>query len=113
MTVRGTESATSGMLVKKFGISTGLTYGRVIDLPSDINKSYAKYLFAIQLCNSNGDSISGNFSGRGDSGAPVVDMAGYVLGIVVQSADFAGRTLGLINRIDQILADLDVTIHAS
>lgn len=111
LTVRGTNLAKSGMIVKKFGMISGLTYGRVIDLPLDIDKSYANYLFAIERCDSNGYPMSGDFSVPGDSGAPVVDMFGYVLGLVVQSRSFAGGTLGLISRIDQIQAALDVTVH--
>ncbi|KAL8834116.1 MAG: hypothetical protein Q9170_003919 [Blastenia crenularia] len=112
VSVRGTNFATSGMIVKKYGMTTGLTYGRVIGLPADIDKSYANYLFAVELCDSNGYPMSGSFSNPGDSGAPVVDMNGYVLGLVVQALSFSGGTLGLINRIDQVQAALDVTIHA-
>ncbi len=110
--LRDTNFATSGIIVKKFGITTSLTYGRVIDLPLDINKSYANYLSAVERCDNNGYPISGGFSRPGDSGAPVVDMFGYVLGLVIQSLSFTGGTLGLSNRIDQIQAAFEVTIHA-
>ncbi|KAG6357427.1 hypothetical protein INS49_013304 [Diaporthe citri] len=42
--VRGTNLAAVGMTVKKFGMATGLTYGRV-NLPLDIDGSYSSHLF--------------------------------------------------------------------
>ena len=112
VSVRGTNFAIPGMIVKKYGMKTGLTYGRVIDLPSDIDKSYANYLFAVEFCDRNGYPMSGYFCREGDSGAPVIDQNGYILGLFVQGISFAGGSLSLINRIDQIQAALNVTIHA-
>ncbi|KID82242.1 Peptidase cysteine/serine, trypsin-like protein, partial [Metarhizium majus ARSEF 297] len=112
LTVRGTNLATPGTIAKKYGMTTGLTYGRVINLPSDIDKSCATHIFAAERCDSNGYPMSGDFCRTGDSGAPVIDMSGYVLGLVVQGRGYDGGTLGLINRIDQIQAALDVTLHA-
>lgn len=111
--VRGTNLATVGMIVKKFGMTTGLTYGRVINLPRDIDSSYSSHLFAVEMCDSNGYPMSGGFAAGGDSGAPVVDLNGYVLGLVIQSIGPKGgtETLALINRIDKVQAALDVTIH--
>lgn len=111
--VRGTNLAAVGMIVKKFGMTTGLTYGRVINLPLDIDASYSSHLFAVERCDSNGYPMSGKFADAGDSGAPVVDLNGYVLGLVIQSKGFNGgkEALGLINRIDQVQAALNVTIH--
>jgi len=111
VTVRGTNFATPGMIVKKYGMTTGLTYGRVINLPLNIDRSYANYLFAVELCDNNGYPKPGNFSEQGDSGAPVVDTFGYMLGLIVQGIGSSGSTLSLVNRIDQIQAALDVTIH--
>jgi S1-C subfamily serine protease len=55
--------------------------------------------------------MSGDFVRKGDSGAPVVDMNGYVLGMVIKFLGYAEGSLGLINRIDQVQAALDITLH--
>lgn len=111
--VKGTNHATLGTIVKKFGMTTGLTYGRVINLPISIDQSYSSHLFAVEKCDSNGYSIAGKFSDKGDSGAPVVDLNGYVLGLVIQGVTFDGgkQAWGLINHIDKVLAALNVTIR--
>ncbi|KID81152.1 hypothetical protein MAJ_11419, partial [Metarhizium majus ARSEF 297] len=81
-------------------------------VPKYTAESYATHIFAAERCDSNGYPMSGDFCRTGDSGAPVIDMSGYVLGLVVQGRGYDGGTLGLINRIDQIQAALDVTLHA-
>lgn len=111
--VRGTNRATVGMIVRKFGMTTGLTYGCVINLPLDIDSSYSSHLFAVAMCDAKGYPMSGKFSDDGDSGASVVDLNGYVLGIVIQTLKFdeGKQALGLINRIEKVQAALDVSIH--
>lgn len=107
VSVRGIKSATFGMIVKKYGMGTGLTYGLVIGLPLDMDQSYASYLFVVELCDTNGYPMTGDFASGGDSGAPVFDQNGYILGLVIKTR----RSLALINRIDQVLTALDVSIH--
>lgn len=112
---RGTNLATPGMIVSKYGITTGLTYGRVIHLPKGIDKSYSNYLFAVERCSKNGYPMTGDFGRQGDSGAAVIDENWHVLGLFIQFVEAKPPdTLGVafINRIDQIQAALNVTLHA-
>ena len=113
VTVRDPKYADCGMLVKKYGMATGLTYGRVIELPSDIDEGdYGGHLFAVELCDKNGNRMCGTFCAKADSGAPIIDMSGYVLGLIIQGQPIeGGDAWGIANRIHQIQAALNVTIH--
>jgi hypothetical protein len=111
--VKGTGSATAGTVVTKYGMTTGLTYGLIINLPTTLSSFYAKYLFGVVLCDNHGFPMPGDFAQQGDSGAPVVNQFRYVLGLIVQvmSIGSPGITVALVNRIDQVIAVLKVQVH--
>jgi hypothetical protein len=113
-TLNGTASARIGTMVTKYGMTTGLTYGIVMALPRNLDPAYDPYIVFVQPCDKNGYPICGDFCSPGDSGAPVIDQNGYVVGLIVQSSkdpDPAVGNLGVVNRIDPIQSALGVTVH--
>ena len=80
--VHGTKAATLGMLVRKRGRTTGLTYGSVDGLAATVNVDYGDGIGVRTL--SNQVSIKADttrnplFSDHGDSGSVIVDGSGFV-----------------------------------
>jgi hypothetical protein len=109
--VLGVQRANVGDRVVKYGMTTGYTYGKVINRPAQYAPSYDAWLFFVQLTDSAGNPLSGAFSGAGDSGAPVLiytgGTPGYVAGMVIQGTG----NIGIISRIDQVTANLKVQVH--
>lgn len=108
--VRGTKAATLGMLVRKRGRTTGLTYGSVDGLSATVNVNYGDGIGLRTL--SNQVSIKTDttrnplFSDHGDSGSAIVDDTGYVVALL-----FAGAGTGTVgNPIASVLSELNISM---
>jgi len=110
--VKGKGIAKTDMFVSMFGVTTGLTYGRVIPLFSWLPKTYGVYLFFVQLCNEQGLPLDGEFGEPGDSGATILDENGYVLGMYIGNiaTESPGNRLGVVTRFEQIEVALEVKL---
>lgn len=116
--IKGKGFATPGTLVNKFGMKTGLTYGLTLPLYTELDQKYDPFLFLIELCNESGHPMCGDFCDEGDSGAPIIDKNGYVLGILIGDLGMLtggaltepGSRIGVATRFDKIEAALGVTL---
>jgi hypothetical protein len=108
--VRGTRTATLGMVVRKRGRTTGLTHGSVDGIAGTVNVDYGDGIGVRTLTNQ--ISIAADttqnplFSDHGDSGSVIVDDAGFVVGLL-----FAGAgTSTVANQIASVLAELNIAM---
>lgn len=109
-TVRGTKPAALGMAVRKRGRTTLLTYGTVDGLAGTVNVDYGDGIGVRTL--SNQISVASDttrnplFSDHGDSGSVVVDVSGYVIGLL-----FAGSgTSTVVNPIAAVQSELNISV---
>jgi hypothetical protein len=110
--VKGTNTATVGMAVRKRGRTTGLTYGTVgsVDYSTSINygDGLGTHILKNQIRVDVDTSHSTQFGDHGDSGSVVVDADNKVVGL-----HFAGNTsgtLGVANPIQFVLDELNVDL---
>jgi hypothetical protein len=100
-TPRGVHVATLGMPVQKSGRTTGYTTGQItqVDVTAQVNYEGQTVTFGGQL-------MASPMSSGGDSGSAVLDMQGYVVGLLFAGSDMAT----LINPIQAVLSALNVQI---
>jgi hypothetical protein len=110
--VKGTNTATIGMAVRKRGRTTGLTHGTVgsVDYSTSIDygDGLGTHILKNQLRIDVDTSQSTQFGDHGDSGSVVVDANNKVIGL-----HFAGNTagtLGVANPIQFVLDELNVDL---
>ncbi len=100
-TPKGIRAATLGMQVQKMGRTTGHTTGQItqVDVSVQVDYSGHKLNFVDQL-------MATGMSAGGDSGSVVLDMQGYVIGLL-----FAGSGVAtLINPIQSVLRAFKVDV---
>lgn len=100
-----------GMLVQKSGRTTGLTFGRIDAVGMDVNVPAGEYVCGPVTLNDQlmitAIAPSTDWSDNGDSGSAVLDLNGYLVGL----AFAGGGTLGYANTIQNVLAELDLTLN--
>ncbi len=98
---KGVHVATLGMQVQKAGRTTGYTTGRItqVDVTVQVDYEGQNVTFVNQL-------MANSMSGGGDSGSAVLDMGGYVVGLLFGGSDVAT----LINPIQPVLTALNVQL---
>ena len=98
---KGVHVATLGMQVQKAGRTTGYTTGRItqVDVSVQVDYEGQNVTFVNQL-------MANSMSGGGDSGSAVLDMGGYVVGLLFGGSDVAT----LINPIQPVLTALNVQL---
>jgi len=98
---KGVHVATLGMQVQKAGRTTGYTTGKItqVDVTVQVDYEGQNVTFTNQL-------MANNMSGGGDSGSAVLDMGGYVVGLLFGGSDLAT----LINPIQPVLTALNVQV---
>lgn len=115
MKVKGTRTnPANGWPVMKYGMNTGLTYGLTLPLPTKFDPIYDEWILVVQRCDDAGQPLPGDFAGPADSGAPVFDKWGFVVGMVLlgiagASADYP---LTIVSRIDKVEAALSVKVQS-
>ncbi|MBN1640969.1 MAG: trypsin-like peptidase domain-containing protein [Anaerolineae bacterium] len=98
---KGVRQGTLGTAVQKVGRTTGYTTGRItqVDVTVQVDYGGRPVRFVNQF-------MATNMSAGGDSGAAVLDMDGYVVGLLFAGSDQAT----LLNPIQPVLSALDVEL---
>lgn len=101
--IRGIKSVSSPITVKKYGRTTGMNRGRVLDFDFSVAIDYddgKTRNFADQIL------VEMDIQG-GDSGAVLLDDENYAVGLVCAGGmDSSGRWFGVANKIRNVLAML-------
>jgi len=109
--VKGAQSPPVGARVRKYGITTGLTFGKVAPPPSGYAGTiYDQRLFWVEGTDEYGNPNGSAFAAGGDSGATVVIDSkdnGYVAGMVIQ----VRGNYTVVSRMDWMLRKMQVKLH--
>ena len=99
-TVEGMKSAILGMKIQKSGRTTGLTTGEVTQVDVTVNVQYGEG----KLASFSDQIMSGKMCEGGDSGSAVLDMDGYLCGLLFGGSD----TSMVANRIENVFELLNI-----
>ena len=98
--VEGMKSAILGMKIQKSGRTTGLTTGEVTQVDVTVNVQYGEG----KLASFSDQIMSGKMCEGGDSGSAVLDMDGYLCGLLFGGSD----TSMVANRIENVFELLNI-----
>ena len=111
--VKGKNTATIGMAIRKRGRTSGLTYGTVTSVDQSVSINYGDGLGTHTLKNQIRMEVdtahSTVMSDHGDSGSVVVDANNNVVGLLYAGID-PGHTVAFANPIQNVLDELNVDL---
>lgn len=102
--VKGTKNAVLGSHAKKVGRSSDLTYGTIIAISGTFKLNFKEGTAIF------GDQIITNYmSQNGDSGAPLIDVNDYIIGMLMSG----NETISVYNPINKVFESLNVKLPTS